>query len=229
MTNTSPAAGRLPVARSRERAKTSSKIVWSAPACGGPNRWPKLSFNCAPSISQETSMPTGNSTSNRTSAASTPPGPSFQSSHTQMPLPHHFLFRPTPSVAINDFHYVASPVLFVAGQEGKPTMGIRSKAPGKFWVAWLEHPPQRLYVKLFVPVSPEAVEQPQYAGRNIEDLGDRRRNRGEQAQDKGFDPGRLLVVAVPVYLRPVHDIPKHNSSSHRNGQQQTHRDQIGGV
>jgi len=29
-------------------------------------------------------MPTGNSTSNRTSAASTPPGPSFQSSHTQM-------------------------------------------------------------------------------------------------------------------------------------------------
>jgi hypothetical protein len=58
-------------------ARTSSKIVWSAPACGGPSRWPKPSFNSAPSISRETSMPTGNSTSNRTSAASTPAGPSF--------------------------------------------------------------------------------------------------------------------------------------------------------
>src|SRR5215472_18422320 len=84
MTNTSPAAGRLPVARSRERARTSSKIVWNAPACDGPSRWPRPSFNSAPSISQETSMPTGNSTSNRTSAASTPPGSSFQSSHTQL-------------------------------------------------------------------------------------------------------------------------------------------------
>src|SRR5262249_38288359 len=88
MTNTSPAAGRLPVARSRERARTSSKIVWNAPACGGPSRWPRPSFNSAPSISQETSMPPGNPTSNRPSAASTPPGSSFQSSHTQMILPH---------------------------------------------------------------------------------------------------------------------------------------------
>jgi len=40
--------------------------------------------NSEPSISQEISTATGNSTSIRTSAAYTPPGPSFQSSHTQM-------------------------------------------------------------------------------------------------------------------------------------------------
>jgi len=38
--------------------------------------------NSEPSISQEISTATGNSTSIRTSAAYTPPGPSFQSSHT---------------------------------------------------------------------------------------------------------------------------------------------------
>src|SRR6516225_2182161 len=84
MTNTSPRAGRLPVARLRARARTSSKIVWNAPACAGPSRWPRRSFNSAPSISQENSMPTGNSTSNRTSTAYTPPGLWFQSSHTQI-------------------------------------------------------------------------------------------------------------------------------------------------
>ena len=45
---------------------------------------------------------------------------------------------------------------------------------------------------------PEGVEQAQDPGRNIEDLGNRRRNRGEQAQDNGFGLGRLRIVAVPL-------------------------------
>jgi hypothetical protein len=42
-------------------------------------------YNCEPSISQAILIATGNSTSIRTSAAYIPPpGPSFQSSHTQL-------------------------------------------------------------------------------------------------------------------------------------------------
>jgi len=74
----------MPVALSKARAKTSSKTAWSVPVCAGPSKWPRRSSNSAPSTSQETSMPIGNFTSNRTSTASTPPGPWFQSSHTQL-------------------------------------------------------------------------------------------------------------------------------------------------
>src|SRR5215831_3867664 len=83
-TNTSPTAGRLPAARSKAPARTSSKIAWNDPACGGPSKWLKPTSNSELSTCQGILIATGNSTSNRTSAAYTPPGPSFQSSHNQM-------------------------------------------------------------------------------------------------------------------------------------------------
>ena len=59
----------LLVGQSKARARTLLKIAWSAPACAGPSRWLKPWFNSVPSISQEISMPIGNSTSNKTSVA----------------------------------------------------------------------------------------------------------------------------------------------------------------
>jgi len=47
MTNTS--AGPSPVARSRARARTSSRIAWSVPECAGLRRWPRPSSNSEPS------------------------------------------------------------------------------------------------------------------------------------------------------------------------------------
>ena len=46
MTNTS--AGPSPVARSRARARTSSRIAWSVPECAGLRRWPRPSSNSEP-------------------------------------------------------------------------------------------------------------------------------------------------------------------------------------
>jgi hypothetical protein len=70
-TNTSPTAGRLPAAPSKAPARTSSKIAWKDPACGGLSKWPKPSSNSEPSIGQGILIATGNSTSNRTSAGYT--------------------------------------------------------------------------------------------------------------------------------------------------------------
>jgi hypothetical protein len=72
------ASGRLPMARSRARARTSSKTAWSAPACGGSSRWLRRSFNSELSIFQDTSMLNGNSTSNGTSTVYTHSGLLFQ-------------------------------------------------------------------------------------------------------------------------------------------------------
>src|SRR5580704_7734495 len=61
------------------------KIAWNAPACAGPSQWRRPLYNSEPSISQEILIATGNSTSIRTSVPYIPsPGPSFQSSHTQI-------------------------------------------------------------------------------------------------------------------------------------------------